>query len=318
MLFINAEQTREALSFTSLLSALRQAFAQGATIPTRHMHRLSTQAQQGMSLIMPAWNEAGYYGIKIVNIFPDNGKINLPSVHATYTLHSARTGVPLAYIDGDVITLHRTAAVAALGASYLARQEARVLTLVGAGRIARWLAPAMQAVRPIEKVQIWNRRTSSAEELAAYLRQQGIAAQAVTDLQKAVQASDIVSCATLATEPLIQAAWLRPGTHLDLIGSFTPEMIEAHPECFRHAKVYIDTDDALMKAGDLLQAFKAKTLSPDGIRGRLHELVQGTVVGRSDEQEITVFKAVGNALTDLTAAILVYETITGGDNSLGC
>lgn len=307
MLTIDAARTRAALSFPTLIPALRSAFAQGASVPTRHTHAIESGGRHGVSLIMPAWNDDGYFGVKVINIFPDNGAVGLPGLHATYTLYSAQTGVPLASLDGDVITVYRTAAAAALGASYLARSDARALTIVGSGRIAALVAQAMRAVRPIETVRVWNLRPAGAEALAAALRDQGIPAQAVTDLQQAVEQSDIVSCATLSTEPLIQAAWLQPGTHLDLIGSFKPEMIEAHPDCFARASVYVDTDEAATKAGDLLRALEAGTLARADIRGTLHQLADGTLPGRRDDSEITIFKAVGSALEDLTAAALVYE-----------
>jgi ornithine cyclodeaminase len=307
MLLIDTERTRAALSFPTLIPALRDAFAGGASVPVRHTHAIESGGMHGVSLIMPAWNEQGYFGVKVINIFPGNGAQGLPGLHATYNLYSARTGVPLAQVDGDVVTVFRTAGAAALGASYLARPDASVLTIVGSGRIAGLLAPATRAVRPIQRVLVWNTRPAGAQALAASLREQGFDAQAMDNLQEAVAQADIVSCATLSTQPLVQAQWLRPGTHLDLIGSFKPDMIEAHPDCFRGAQVYVDTDEAPTKSGDLLRAFEAGALARDGIRGTLHDLVNATDPGRTDHDAITIFKAVGSALEDLTAAALVYE-----------
>lgn len=309
MLLIDTEQTRAALSFATLIPALRDAFASGASVPVRHTHTIESGGERGVTLIMPAWNEQGYFGVKVINIFPRNSEQGLPGLHAIYTLYSARTGVPLAHIDGDIVTVFRTAGAAALGASYLARPDAGVLTILGSGRIAGLLAHAMKTVRPIERVQIWNVRHAGAQALAASLRQQGMDATAVENLEQAVRQSDIVSCATLSAEPLVQAAWLRPGTHLDLIGSFTPDMIEAHPDCFRGATVYVDTDEAPTKSGDLLRAFDAGTLARGDIRGTLHDLAAGLAPGRTSPAEITIFKAVGSALEDLTAAALAYEAV---------
>ncbi|MGN6658530.1 MAG: ornithine cyclodeaminase family protein, partial [Achromobacter mucicolens] len=219
------------------------------------------------------------------------------------------TGVPVAHVDGDIVTVYRTAGAAALGADYLARADARTLLIVGSGRIAGLVAQAMRTVRPIERVLIWNVRPAGAEALAARLRGEGFDAQAVTDLQAATGQADIVSCATLSTEPLIRGAWLRPGTHLDLIGSFKPEMRETDPACFDGTTVYVDTDEAPTKSGDLLSAFEAGVLTREGIAGNLHQLAAGERPGRSNDQEITVFKAVGSALEDLTLATLVYESV---------
>lgn len=307
MIVIDTEQTRRALSFDTVIPALREAFRLGAQVPARHAHVIESGGAHGTALIMPAWNAQGYFGVKIINIFPGNRRQSLPGLHATYTLYSARTGVPLAQVDGDQITVFRTAGAAALGAFYLARQDARVLTIVGSGRVAGLMAQAMRAVRPIDKVWVWNVRPAGADALAAALRAQGVDAASTADLERAVRQADIVSCATLSTVPLVRGAWLRPGAHLDLIGSFKPDMLETDTACFDGATVYVDTDEAPAKAGDLLAAFEAGALARDGIRGTLTDLARGRAPGRVNAREVTVFKAVGSALEDLTLAALVYE-----------
>jgi len=307
MLIIDTEQTRRALAFPDVIAALRDAFQAGASVPPRHVHSIESGGARGTSLIMPAWNEQGYFGVKVINIFPENTRQGLPGLHAVYTLYSARTGVPLAQVDGDVVTVWRTAGAAALGASYLARPDARVLLIVGSGRIAGLLAPAMRAVRPIERVLVWNVRPEGARALAASLAAQGFDAQAVEALEPAVRQADIVSCATLSIEPLVRGAWLRPGTHLDLIGSFKPDMKETDPACFDGTEVYVDTDEAPTKSGDLLAAFEAGVLAPAAIRGTLADLISGQAPGRTAASQVTVFKAVGSALEDLTLAAMVYE-----------
>lgn len=309
MRFIDTEQTRGALSFDAVIPALREAFRQGATVPTRHVHAIQSGTAHGTTLIMPAWSDRGYFGVKIINIFPENTHQGLPGLHATYNLYSATTGVPIAQVDGDIVTVYRTAGAAALGADYLARKDASTLLIVGSGRIAGLVAQAMRTVRPIQRVMVWNVREAGAQALAQKLREQDFDAQATTDLEPAARAADIISCATLSTVPLIQGAWLRPGTHLDLIGSFTPEMRETDPACFDGTTVYVDTDEAPTKSGDLLSAFDAGVLTRDAIQGTLHQLTTGARPGRKNDQEITVFKAVGSALEDLTLATLVYESL---------
>ncbi|KAG1439228.1 hypothetical protein G6F57_019510 [Rhizopus arrhizus] len=145
---------------------------------------------------MPAWSDRGYFGVKIINIFPENTHLGLPGLHATYNLYSAKTGVPIAQVDGDIVTVYRTAGAAALGADYLARQDASTLLIVGSGRIAGLVAQAMRTVRPIQRVLVWNVRAAGAESLAASLREQGFDAQATTDLEAATRQADIISCAT--------------------------------------------------------------------------------------------------------------------------
>src|SRR5262249_55653374 len=147
-----------------------------------------------------------------------------------------------------------TAATSALAASYLARADASTLMIVGAGRVASLVAEAMACVRPIRRVRVWNHRPAGAMQLAARLRAQGIEADAAPSLDDALVEADIVSCATLATAPLVHGGLLRPGTHVDLVGSFAPDMREADAECFQRARVFVDSEEALQKAGDVLQA----------------------------------------------------------------
>lgn len=310
MQHFDAAATRAALGFDTLVPALREAFAAQVQVPPRHVHGISQQGQaQGTVLIMPAWSEAGYLGIKTINIFPGNSAQGLPGLHATYVLYDARTGVPLAMMDGNEITGHRTAAAAALGASFLAREDARHLLVLGTGRVARLLPAAMRSVRPgLTRISLWNHRPEGAQALAAQWRAQGLDAQAITDLQSAVREADIISCATLATQPLVRGEWLAPGAHLDLIGSFTPQMREADPACFGpDRRVFVDTGEAPTKAGDLLDAFEAGTLAADAIQADLHQLCRGERDGRRDAAERTVFKAVGSALEDLSAAMQVWQ-----------
>ncbi|SFP99775.1 ornithine cyclodeaminase family protein [Variovorax sp. 770b2] len=303
--------TRAPLGFDKLVPALRAAFAAEAQVPPRHVHGIETAGAQGSSkgtvLIMPAWSDAGFLGIKTINIFPGNSARGLPGLHATYVLYDAHTGVPLAMMDGNEITARRTAAASALGASFLARKDARRLLVLGTGRIARMLPAAHASVRSIDEVTVWNHRPEGAEALAAQLRAAGWNAQATVDLEAAVRGADIVSCATLSAAPLVRGAWLAPGSHLDLIGSFTPAMREADVQCFARSRTFIDTNEALQKSGDLLDAIAAGTLRAQEVQGTLADLCRGERAGRNGDAERTVFKAVGSALEDLAAATLVWQ-----------
>jgi len=308
MRLFDAAATRAALPFEALIPALRALFASGCVVPPRHVHEIASPGGDGVtSLIMPAWIEGRYYGIKTVNIAPGNAGRGLPALHASYLLHDATTGAPVALIDGGEITARRTAAASALAASFLARADARHLLVVGAGRVARLLPEAYRAVRPIERVTVWARRPAEAEALAGQWRGRAIDARAVGDLQAAVGAADIVCTATLATAPLIEGRWLRPGSHLDLIGGFTPAMREADDACFAGAAIHVDTDEALQKSGDLLGPMQRGVFAAADVRGTLATLARGEAGGRRSDAERTVFKSVGTALEDLAAAILVYE-----------
>lgn len=297
MKILDAERTAAALPFERLIPALREAFVAGAQVPLRHRHDID-----GASLLlMPAWRSGGRLGVKIVSVFPGNGARGLPAVSASYLLCDGETGQHLALIDGGEITRRRTAAASALAGSFLARRDARSLLIVGSGHIGGLMADAYRAVRPIQRVMVWNIRPAGTAALAARL-----GGEAVTDLAAAVAEADVVSCATLSRVPLVRGAWLRPGTHLDLIGGFTPAMREADDEAVRRSRVYIDTDAALAEAGDLIDPMAGGVLTREAIAGSLFTLCRGETSGRRSPQEITLFKSVGSALEDLAAAELAF------------
>ena len=296
--------TAQALAFPALVAALERMFVAGCEVPPRQVHAVGEAL---ITLLMPAWVPGRYFGLKVVNVAPGNAALGLPGVFATYQLFDANTGAPLAAIDGGEITARRTVAASALAASRLARADARRQLIVGAGRVGGLLAQAYRAVRAIDDVMVWSRDERSALRLVVRLAAEGIPARVVTDLATAAATADIVSCATLAAEPLIQGEWLAPGTHLDLIGGFTPAMREADDACFAGADVWIDTDEALVKAGDLLHPIASGALRREDVRGTLADLCAWPAAPR-DPLARTVFKSVGTALEDLAAAILVYES----------
>ena len=308
---IDAERTRASLPFDRLIPALREAFTEGADVPLRHHHFMpQPDGSTATILIMPAWQRA-FIGIKVVTIFPENGKRLLPGLFSSYLLCDGETGQHIALIDGNEITSRRTAGIGALGAGFLAREDATKLLVVGSGRIASLAADAFRAVRPIDKVAVWNVHEAGAARLVFDLRAKGIDAYVAPDLERAVGDADIVSCATLAERPVIKGAWLKPGVHLDLVGSFTPFMREADDEVFRRGRVWLDTYDALKESGELLDPIRDGVIAASDIAGSLAELCRGERKGRADDGEITVFKAVGNALSDIAAAGLVYRDFTG-------
>lgn len=311
---IDTEHTRQGLPFKSLVESIRVMFVKGCEVPQRHIHTIATTGETATMLLMPAWQTGGRLGIKTVNVFPSNVAIGLPGLHSTYLLYDANTGVPLAQMDGNEITSRRTAAASALAASMLSRKSSHRLLVIGAGRVASLLPEAYRTVREIQSVEVWDVNSSLAEQLVKRLRHLGFDATVAESLEHAVRRADIISCATLSREPLVKGDWLRPGVHVDLIGGFTPEMRETDDECFRNSMVFIDTQEALIKAGDLLFPLNSGVLKREDVRATLEELCRGQHPGRRSETEITVYKAVGTALEDLAAACLLYDSqlsITG-------
>ncbi|MGH7006310.1 MAG: ornithine cyclodeaminase family protein, partial [Alphaproteobacteria bacterium] len=286
-------------------------FKAGCEVPLRHHHSIAVPgAPEATLLLMPAWLPGAALGIKIVTVFPGNAARSLPAVMGQYLLLDAATGAPKALIDGTALTLRRTAAASALASRFLSRTDSVNLLMAGTGALAPHLAAAHCSVRPIRRVSVWGRNPEHACAMAAKLDLGNATVSVAADLAKAVAEADIISCATLATEPLIRGAWLKPGQHLDLVGGFTPAMREADDDAVRRAAVYIDTrGGAMNEAGDIVQPLANGALKAEAIKGDLFDLCRGTVPGRTDAEAITLFKSVGTALEDLAAARLVAERL---------
>jgi ornithine cyclodeaminase/alanine dehydrogenase-like protein (mu-crystallin family) len=198
-------------------------------------------------------------------------------------------------------------AASSLALRYLARPEASTLLILGTGQVAQQIAASHAATRPIRQVGVHGRDRAKVAALVERLDSQGFAATAVDDLPQAVANADIVSCATLSREPLIRGEWLRPGTHVDLIGGFTPQMREADDDAIRSASVFIDTEGARHEAGDIVVPLRSGALPSSRILADLADLVSARHPGRTRPDEITLFKSVGAASEDLAAAALAYE-----------
>jgi len=309
---IDAAAVHAALPYGKLIPHLKAAFQAGGEVPVRgHYHIDDPKGGPGGTLlIMPAWQPGKHVGIKMVSVYPDNPKAGLPSVIGAYMLFDANTGAPKAVIDGVALTLRRTACASALAADYLARKDAQHLLMIGAGSLAPHLVRAHCAVRRYKRIEIWNRNRSSAEALAAKLTDTGASVAVVDDLESAQRAADTISCATLSREPLVRGDWLKPGTHVDLVGGFTPLMREADDATLRRAAIWVDTRAGAMKeAGDLVDPLNRGVITADAVRGDLADLARNDAWCRPGDQPLTLFKSVGTALEDLAAAELVAATV---------
>ncbi len=304
----NAEQVAERLDYPSLVEVIDGGFRADVIIPPRHYHTLTVEGGRDATfLLMPAWS-ADFVGLKTVVVVPENAARKLPTVQAGYQLMDRETGQLLALVDGDELTARRTASASALASRYLSRPDASRLTMVGTGVLALHLIAAHVTQRPIEEVVIWGRNPSKAEALVEKMEGHKLSVRAVSDLEAAVNGADIISCATLAVDPLIKGDWLKPGQHLDLVGAFTPEMREVDDTAIARAEIYIDTDDAKSTAGEICDPLARSVISEADILGTLYDLAGGRVVSpRSGPEAITLFKSAGSALEDLAAAVLVYE-----------
>ena len=309
MQILDAQTVAEALPYDQLIDALRVAFAGSVEVPLRAHHVVPVPGgQNGTLLLMPAWQSGSDLGVKIATVFPDNAKVALPAVHASYFLMDASTGVPMAVLDGTELTVRRTAAASALASGYLSRQNASRLLMVGTGNLAPHLIEAHCTARSIDEVAIWGRRREAAVELAERVNAAGRTVTISDNLESSARDVDIISCATLSDEPLIRGDWLSPGQHLDLVGAFTPQMAEADTAAVAKSDVYVDTrSGALTESGELVQAIEVGVLKETDIRGELAELASGAIAGRESAEQLTLFKSVGTALEDLAAARLAAD-----------
>ncbi|OMO86966.1 Ornithine cyclodeaminase/mu-crystallin [Corchorus capsularis] len=314
--FISSDSLHSILSHNSIIQHFHSslpAVSLAINTPIRQSYAVSPSSSL---LLMPSWSSSPslpYIGVKLVTHFPQNSALNLPGVHANYVLFSSATGQPLASMDGTVLTLYRTASVSGLASKLLARNDSKVLVMIGAGALAPHLIRAHLAGNPsLQKVIIWNRTIKKAADLAENLQGSnefnGVSFESNGSLDEIVELGDIVSCATNAESPLVKGEKLKAGAHLDLVGSFTHTMKECDDEAIKRGRVFVDNEAALIEAGELVGAFERGVIGKQDIGGNLAELIQGEKIGRKNSQEITVFKSVGSAVVDILAAQLVYET----------
>lgn len=324
MRLVTAAEINQALDVRSLMERLRSAFRADIANPQRSLHHIESslgpdEPGAGDLMLMPAWvrstarqgdmsGRRGYIGVKIQAVFPDNRAHGVPSLTGVYVLMSGRTGEPLGLLDAPTLTAWRTAAASALAATYLARQDAERLLVIGAGALVPHLIKAHAEARPICNVLIWNRTPATAEKLARKLSRPDMKVAATTDLEGAVGGADIICTATGSTQPLVKGEWLRPGVHLDCIGGYRPDMREVDDVAVSRARIFVDTrNGALSEAGDIVSPLESGAITTDDITADLHDLARGEKAGRRYHDQITLFKSVGVALEDLAAATLAFE-----------
>jgi ornithine cyclodeaminase len=305
MRYLDKNELADRLGYAGLIDALRVAFREHVSAPPRSVHRLDDGGRQ--LLVMPAWDEAGTAVVKMITVNPGNAGRGQPSIVGLVVLFDSATGQPVAALDGAELTARRTAATSALAADYLARPDARTLTVLGTGTLAPHLVAAHASVRPIDTVYVWGRSPDKSAALAQRLNAtlDGIRVAAVADRRAACADADIVSCATAASEPVLHGAWLKAGAHVDLVGAYSPQTRECDDDTVAGAAIYVDARAAaLAEAGDLLIPMSRGVIAENAIRGDLADLCRAAVPARGGASSRTVFKSVGLALEDLAAARL--------------
>lgn len=310
MLIIPDEKISGYLDYPKLIAALKEIFQSDYTLPLRHHHFYKTEnGDENTLILMPVWNNE-FMGMKQVTVAPANAAQNMPSIFAQYILSNSKTGQPLALMNAAELTSRRTACTSALASSYLSREDSENLLVVGGGKVAQHLVQAHLAVRNFKKVNVWMRNTEKLNGFIISLKEQGIEAEAVTNLEKSAREADVISCATLSKTPVIKGEWVKPGTHLDMIGSHKPDTRETDDEAIKKSSIFVDSRmGALHETGELALPIASGIISEKDVKADIVELIKGIHPGRTSADEITLFKSAGLAVEDLAAALLVYKSM---------
>ena len=308
----SAADVRRALPMTEAIAAVKAGYIQLSAGRAQVPLRVHLGIGDGDStLVMPFYapDDGGALGLKVVSVFDSNPARGLPLIHALVLVVDAATGAPQALIEGSSLTAIRTGAASGAATDTLARPEARVVALFGSGAQARRQLEAVCTVRPIERVQLYS--LGGAEAFAAEMAGYGPIPNdiAIAESPRAALAeADIVCAATTSRTPVFDGRDLRPGTHVNGIGSFTPEMQEIDATTVRRARVIVDSRAAtLAEAGDLIIPLRSGEIDLDHISTELGEVLAGAKPGRTSAEQITFFKSVGVAVQDAAAAQLVVR-----------
>jgi ornithine cyclodeaminase/alanine dehydrogenase len=312
-LLLTRDDIRSFLTMKDSMDAVEEAFRQLALgtvdMPQRPVIRVPDE--HGVVLFMPAMiGGMGALGMKVVSVYPDNpSKHDKPTVMGTILLNDPATGEVVAIMDGGFITAMRTGAVSGVATKHMARPDAKVAAIFGGGVQARTQLMAVAEARPLERALVYDivpeQRESFAREMS---RELAIPVEAADDPRSAVESADVIVAATSAREPIFDGGWLRPGAHINGIGSHAPDMRELDTDTVQRSRVIVDLRSAaLAEAGDLMIPIKEGAITEDHIAGELGEVVAGSVPGRTSPDEITLFKSEGLAIQDVSVATRVYE-----------
>jgi len=307
---IEDEFINDHTDFSELIKKLKQAFsASTIEVPKRHHHDFKNPKEgvDSTLLLMPAWNQSKESGVKIVTVSPNNGKFDLPSIQGTYIYLDAHKGAVKAILGAKALTVKRTAAASALAASFLAKKNASSLLMIGTGALSTNLIFAHASVRPIKTVYVWGRTLSKAQSICDELAHENFSIKPVKTIAEIISEVDIISCATLSKTPLILGKYLKEGQHVDLVGAYKKDMRESDDKVVKKAVVFVDTFQGMHESGDIIIPLQDGVISEKDIKADLFELCSGVKPGRQNEQENTLFKSVGHALEDLTAATYYFK-----------
>ena len=315
MLLLSETDVRHLLSMDDLIQAMESALAEFSSGHTQQPLRTVLEVGPGHAFfgVMPAFMPAtGALGTKLVTVFGSNAALGLPSHLATILLMDSTTGELLSVMDGRYITEARTAAVSAVSARLLAREDAGVLAILGSGVQARSHLRAFSHVRALRDVRVWSPSEIHRREFADQMhREIAVPISPVATVKEAVDGADLVVLATATREPILRSEWIADGAHIAAVGACRPDQREIETALMKRARVFVDSrTGALAEAGDSVLPIREGAFDASHIAGELGELAAGTVAGRQSPGEVTLFKSLGMAVEDVAAAHLAYQRAT--------
>ncbi len=308
---LTEHDVRAVLSMNDLIAAMETALERFSARAARQPLRTVVEAGgHGFYGVMPAYLEGPpALGTKLVSVYHGNAARGLPSHLATIVLHDPETGALMAVMDGRYITEARTAAVAGASAKHRAREDARVLAILGTGVQARSHAEALTKVRRFDEIRIWGRSADHAAALAADLSPSiRTHVDAVPSARDAVDGADVIALVTASPEPVLRREWVRDGAHICAVGACRPNQREMDTALVKAARLFVDSrEGALAEAGDIVIPIKEGAFDASHIAAELGEVFGGRAAGRRSAGEITIFKSLGMAVEDVAAARLAFE-----------
>jgi ornithine cyclodeaminase/alanine dehydrogenase-like protein (mu-crystallin family) len=309
---LNAEAVRQLLPMDRCVELMREAMLLVAREQTIQPIRTSLWLpdRKGLLSFMPGYTaDPRWLGIKVVSVFPGNFGSELGSHQGVVLLFEPEHGSLAAIADGREITAIRTAAATAVATDALAKKQSATLAILGYGEQAREHVKSLPLVRTVTRILVWGRDLAKAELFCEWAASQTSArVEAVREARWAVSEADIVCTTTAAQEPILEGSWLRPGQHLNVVGSSIPTTAEVDVEAVVRSRVFVDyKQSALQLAGELRRAMETGTVGEDHILGAVGEVLAGRIVGRSSDSDITLFKSLGMVCEDLVAADFILR-----------
>ncbi len=310
MKVISAEEVHSALSYPELVDSLQEAYGGKYSMPPRQVFLLDENTNNDAFAVLPSWSEQ-FIGVKAFTYFPE-AEEPYKSLYSKILLFNREHGEPLALVDGTTVTFWRTAGISGLATRLLSREDSETMLLLGTGNLAPYIIRANLSVRPLKKVMVWGRSLAKAEAVVGKMQKEfaDVEFSAIEDRQVACSQADIVVAATGSHEPVVLGEWIMPGTHTDFIGNHHADKRECDTDLIIKAKVYADSRvNAFKEAGEILVPIKEGVFTEDGVVAELNEMCRGDAVLRQNEEEITLFKSIGMAMSDLVGAGLAYNEV---------